>query len=60
MNRPSRKLAHLQEKIARKESISLKKPGKRTKTWRKFAAAATVIIEGLANPTAGAEPEAKA
>lgn len=58
MNRPSRKLAHLQEKIARKESISLKKPGKRTKAWRKFAAAATVIIEGLANP-AGAESEAK-
>ena len=46
MNRPSRKLAHLQSKIARKESISLKKPGKRTKTWRKFAAAAAVIIEG--------------
>lgn len=47
MNRPSRKLAHLLEKVARKESISRKKPGKRTKTWRKFAAAAAVTIEAL-------------
>jgi len=55
MNRPSRKLANLQAKIARKESISLKKPGKRTKAWRKLAAAAAVTIEALK-----ATPEAQA
>jgi hypothetical protein len=58
MNRPSRKLAHLLAKVARKESISLKKPGKRTKAWRKFAAAAAVIIEGLKNGPAAPEAQA--
>ena len=57
MNRPSRTLAHLLEKVARKESISLKKPGKRTKAWRKFAAAAAVTIEALKG---GTPPEAQA
>ncbi len=57
MNRPSRKLAHLLEKVAHKESISHKKPGKRTKAWRKFAAAAAVTIESLKG---GGAPEAQA
>lgn len=39
MNRPTRKHRHLSEKIAAKEAISLKKPGKKTKRWRKFATA---------------------
>ena len=51
MNRPSRKLAHLLEKVARKESISRKKPGKRTKAWRKFAAVHAATIEVLKGGT---------
>jgi hypothetical protein len=35
MNRPTRQRAHLLEKIAAKESFSHKKPGKRTKRWKK-------------------------
>ena len=58
MNRPSRKLAHLLAKVARKESISLKKPGKRTKAWRKFAAAAVVTIEALKAGPATDAPQA--
>jgi len=58
MNRPSRKLAHLLAKVARKESISLKKPGKRTKAWRKFAAAAAVTIEALKNPPVATDAQA--
>jgi hypothetical protein len=39
MNRPARKLTHLREKIASKQSRSLKKkPGKRAKRWKKWAA----------------------
>lgn len=41
MNRPARKLAHLREKIASKEALTqkihAKKPGTRTKRWRKWA-----------------------
>jgi hypothetical protein len=37
MNRPTRKRAHLLEKIALKESRSHKKAGKRAKRWRKSA-----------------------
>ncbi len=37
MNRPTRQLNHLREKIKLKETVSLKKPGKKTKRWRKFA-----------------------
>ena len=37
MNRPTRQRTHLLEKIQLKESRSLKKPGKRTKRWRKWA-----------------------
>ena len=37
MTRPTRKRANLLEKIALKDSISHKKPGKRTKRWRKWA-----------------------
>jgi hypothetical protein len=37
MNRPSRQLAHLAEKIASKVTQSHKKPGKRTKRWKKWA-----------------------
>ncbi len=39
MNRPTRKWNHLVEKVARKEAVSLKKPGTRTKRWRKWVAA---------------------
>lgn len=38
VNRPERKRTHLLEKIALKQSISLKKPGRRTKRWKKWAA----------------------
>lgn len=37
VKRPEQKLTHLLEKIALKTSISLKKPGKRTKRWKKAA-----------------------
>ena len=37
MNRPTHKYDNLLEKIAIKESRSHKKPGKRTKRWRKWA-----------------------
>jgi hypothetical protein len=36
MDRPKRQLTHLAEKVALKQSRSLKKPGKRTKRWRKW------------------------
>lgn len=36
VNRPARKHAHLAEKVAEKQSRSHKKPGKRTKRWRKW------------------------
>jgi hypothetical protein len=39
MNRPTHKFDSLIEKIAEKESRSHKKPGKRTKRWRKWVAA---------------------
>lgn len=38
MHRPSRQHQHLLAKIAEKEARSLKKPGKRTKRWRTWAA----------------------
>jgi hypothetical protein len=38
MNRQTRQQAHLSQKIAEKESRSHKKPGKRTKRWKEFAA----------------------
>jgi len=37
MNRPTRQHARLAEKIATKEAKSHKKPGKRTKRWKKAA-----------------------
>lgn len=37
MNRPARQHQNLLAKIAEKEARSLKKPGKRTKRWRKWA-----------------------
>lgn len=43
MNRPTRKRTHLLEKISLKESQSHKKPGKRTKRWRKAAEAHKAI-----------------
>jgi hypothetical protein len=39
MNRPTRQLAHLLEKIARKQTRTSGKPGKRLKQWRKWAEA---------------------
>jgi hypothetical protein len=37
MNRPTRQHQHLTQKIARKESRTPGKAGKRTKRWRKWA-----------------------
>ncbi|MBK8258736.1 MAG: hypothetical protein IPK82_39530 [Polyangiaceae bacterium] len=37
MSRPERQRAHLLEKISLKETIALKKPGKRTRRWKKWA-----------------------
>jgi hypothetical protein len=37
VKRPEHQRAHLLEKISLKQSISLKKPGKRTKRWKKWA-----------------------
>jgi hypothetical protein len=48
MNRPSRQRAHLLEKIARKESRTPGKAGKRTKAWRKWAEAYKAAAEGAA------------
>lgn len=36
MNRPTRQLNNLLEKVAAKETRSDKKPGKRAKRWRKW------------------------
>lgn len=46
MNRPTRQRAHLLEKIARKESRSSRKPGKRVKRWKKWAEGYKAIAEG--------------
>jgi hypothetical protein len=45
MDRPKRQLAHLTEKVALKESRSLKKPGKRTKRWRKWVERYKALVE---------------
>jgi hypothetical protein len=37
VNRPERQRTHLLQKISLKETIALKKPGKRTKRWKKWA-----------------------
>jgi hypothetical protein len=47
MNRPARQHHHLVEKIATKESRAAKverKPGKRTKRWRKWAEAYKTLV----------------
>jgi hypothetical protein len=46
MNRPARQRARLLEKIARKETRSTGKNGKRTKAWRKWAEHYKAIAEG--------------
>ena len=46
MNRPSRQRAHLLDKIARKESRTPGKAGKRTKAWRKWAEHYKAVAEG--------------
>lgn len=51
MNRPSRQRAHLLEKIARKQSRTPGKPGKRTKAWLKWAEAYKAVAEGAAPVT---------
>jgi hypothetical protein len=38
MHRPTRQHQHLLQKIATKDARSHKKPGRRTKKWRKWAA----------------------
>jgi hypothetical protein len=50
MNRPSRQRAHLLEKIARKETRNPRKPGKRTKAWRKWAEHYKAVAEGTTAP----------
>jgi hypothetical protein len=53
MNRPSRQMARLLEKIARKESRTPGKKGKRAKQWRKWAEAYKGLATDLtANPAA--------
>ena len=51
MNRPTRQHAHLTEKVASKESISLRKPGKRTKRWRKWLEKYKALTGGAAAET---------
>ena len=46
MNRPARQRAHLLEKIASKESRSNRKPGQRTKAWRKWVEHYKAAAEG--------------
>jgi hypothetical protein len=48
MNRPARLRANLLEKIARKETRTPGKPGKRVKQWRKWAEAYKAAAEGTA------------
>jgi hypothetical protein len=55
MNRPSRQIAHLLEKIATKESRTPGKAGKRVKAWRKWAEHYKAKAEGV---TPGATPAA--
>ena len=47
MNRPSRQRTHLLEKIARKESRTPGKTGKRVKAWRKAVEQYKVAAEGV-------------
>ncbi len=51
MNRPSRQRNHLLEKIARKESRTPGKIGKRAKAWRKAVETYKAAAEGVAAPT---------
>ena len=46
MNRPNRQRTHLLEKIARKESRSGAKKGKRLKRWTKWAEKYKAVAEG--------------
>jgi hypothetical protein len=46
MNRPNRQRTHLLEKIARKETRSPGKAGKRLKRWRKWAETYKAVAEG--------------
>ena len=48
MNRPTRQHTHLTEKVASKKSISLRKPGKRTKRWQKWLEKYKPLVEGAA------------
>ena len=46
MHRPTRKLAHLTEKIASKETRNPKKPGKRAKRWKKWVEQHKTLAQG--------------
>jgi hypothetical protein len=46
MNRPSRQRTHLLEKIARKETRTPGKAGKRLKRWKKWAENYKAVAEG--------------
>jgi hypothetical protein len=52
MNRPARQRAHLVEKIARKESLNSRRPGKKLKAWRKWAEHYKAVAEGTPAPAA--------
>jgi hypothetical protein len=58
MNRPTRQRDHLLEKIARKESRTPGKIGKRVKAWRKAAETHKAAAEGGAPAAAGGAPTA--
>ena len=45
MNRPERLTKHLEEKIAQKASRASKRPGKKTKRWKKAHAATQTTAE---------------
>ncbi len=53
MNRPSRQTANLLEKIARKESRTPGKAGKRVKAWRKWVEKYKVAAESLTADRSG-------
>ena len=50
MERPKRQYKLLEEKVALKQSVSHKKPGKRTKRWRKWLERYKPLTEGTASP----------
>lgn len=48
MKRPERQLTHLKQKIDDKKGLSAKKPGKRTKRWKKAATKYETLVATFA------------